>query len=193
MLTTIELAEKMKKFLDPETEHFLGRLLKKGLDANAFITEEVRKGLTAICKNCSENKTIPILITMANTKASPGKMNLLVCFDTIIEKNGNKLLNIKDAEKMIFTLANLLFDSSNEVRALSRNAFFKLYDSILDKNEILRILQMGMNDGTYSKIRLMIEKEFNAGSNDGKELISSKIPRLNSKYLYENYLIFTRL
>lgn len=181
MLTTIELAEKMKKFLDPETEHFLSRLHKKGMDANAFISEEVRKGLTAICTNCSENKTIPILITMANTKASQGKVNLLVCFDTIIEKNGNKLLNIKDADKMIFTLANLLFDGSNEVRAVSRSAFFKLYDSILDKNEILRILQMGLNDGIYRKIRLMIEKEFNAGSNDGKELISSKIQSLYKK------------
>lgn len=37
-----------------------------GLDSNTFISEEVKKSLIAICKNSSDNKLIPAILSFVN-------------------------------------------------------------------------------------------------------------------------------
>lgn len=57
------------------------------MDSNAFISEEVKKSLIAICRNSSDNKVIPALMPFANQKSVNLKKNLIICFDAIVEKN----------------------------------------------------------------------------------------------------------
>lgn len=54
MITLIELIEKLKRGLDTECESIMTKLLKKGLDSNSFITEEVKNAIISVCQNCSE-------------------------------------------------------------------------------------------------------------------------------------------
>lgn len=48
-----ELAFKVKKQLDSEFDLIFSKLIKKSLDTNSFISEEVKKALISICSNCN--------------------------------------------------------------------------------------------------------------------------------------------
>lgn len=48
------MSDRLKKGLDSECDGVLGKLLKKGCDANSFITEEVKNALVAFTMNSSE-------------------------------------------------------------------------------------------------------------------------------------------
>lgn len=159
MLTTTELVEKLKKTLDSEADHLFSRLMKKGLDANAFISEEVKKGLIAISSNCSENKTIPLLLSMTQTKASQAKLNLLICFDAIIRKNTLRFTSLKDHDKLLQSLVSFMFDGNNEVRTSAKTVFLNLHNEIMDKGELEKVLLRVLNDQNYQKVQLILEKE----------------------------------
>lgn len=76
----------LKKFVDADLELITGKLLKKGLDSNAFISQEVKDSLISISMNSTVNKLIPILIGFSNQKAISQKLNILLCLESIIEK-----------------------------------------------------------------------------------------------------------
>lgn len=61
MITLTELVEKLKRTLDTECEAIVTKLLKKGLDANSFILEEVKNALVTVSSNCSEYKIVSII------------------------------------------------------------------------------------------------------------------------------------
>lgn len=53
VMTLNELALKVKKALDSELDLIFNKLIKKSLDANSFISEEVKKVLVTVCSNCN--------------------------------------------------------------------------------------------------------------------------------------------
>lgn len=159
MLTASEMVERLKKSLDNESELLLTKLIKKGLDSNAFMAEEVKKTLINVTISCSESKIIPALVTMSSTiKPFVGKLNLLVCYEALINKSGPRFLSFRDSEKLLFYLVQFLFDPNNEVRLYSRTIFLSLYYESLDINELDRVLLRVLNEPTYQKLRLFLEK-----------------------------------
>lgn len=80
MITISELSKGLKKLLDPEVDQILSKLFKKGLDANSFISEEVRKTFQNVCFYLSEQKIVNHLLNSSGTKATPNKLNILFCF-----------------------------------------------------------------------------------------------------------------
>jgi hypothetical protein len=43
----------MKKAFDSSFDLVFSKLIKKALDANSFISEEVKKALVSLCSNCN--------------------------------------------------------------------------------------------------------------------------------------------
>jgi hypothetical protein len=66
MITIQEMSEKYKRQLEPHLEAIIGKLMKKGMDANAFISQEVKGALWAICTHSSEQRIVPLLLNFAN-------------------------------------------------------------------------------------------------------------------------------
>ena len=159
MLTTTELLEKLKKYLDSEADMLFSRLMKKGLDASAFIIDEVKRGLIAISSNCSENKIIPLLLSMTQTKASQAKLNLLICYEAVIRKNSSRFTMLKDHDKLLQSLVNFMFDGNNEVRNQAKAIFLQLNAEVLEKNELEKVLLRVLNDQAYQKVQILLEKE----------------------------------
>ena len=159
MLTTTELLEKLKKGLDVDSDLLFSRLMRKGLDSSAFIAEEVRRGLMALASNCSENKVVPLLLGQTQTKAYQAKLNLLICFEAVLKKNAHRLSLLKDHEKLLQALVGFLFDGNNEVRLSAKAIFLNLHAQSLDRNELERILLRVLNDQSYQKVQLILEKE----------------------------------
>ncbi len=160
MLATTELVEKLKQKLDPHADILLSRLLKKGLDSNAFIYEEVKKLLIIVCINLSDTKIVPFLLSNTQSKSSQAKLNVLICFEALVKKFSSKFLQMRDNEKFVMILEGFCFDNSNEVRTIAKAIFLNLFSLLLDRNEMEKILIRVLNDQNYQKIMIIIEKEF---------------------------------
>ena len=53
------------------------RLMRKTLDANSFISEEVRKTLILVSTNCNEGKVLSMLNNFHTSRANPIKINIV--------------------------------------------------------------------------------------------------------------------
>lgn len=63
----------MKKGLDSELDLIFNKLIKKSLDTNSFISEEVKKVLVTVCSSCNESKVMNLLNTAHTSRAIPIK------------------------------------------------------------------------------------------------------------------------
>jgi len=67
--------------MDSELEAIINKLMKKGLDTNSFISEEVKKCLISICYSCTDNRIVQILLTHSNAKPLQIKLNITLCIE----------------------------------------------------------------------------------------------------------------
>ena len=161
MITMMEMLLSLKKILDSEVENLLTRLVKKSMDTKNIISEEVKKCTAALCLNCSDNKILPTLLAFKDTKSAPCKASMAYCFEAMVEKNGAKIIQIKDFDKFLICLANLVCDGSLEVRQGAKRAFALMIKVVGDSKEIIKTLQRNVNETILSKIKAFLEKELN--------------------------------
>ena len=161
MIAMMEMLFSMKKMLDPEVENLLTRLIKKSMDTNNFISEEVRKCTASLCLNCSDSKILPTLLSFKDTKSAPCKVSMAYCFEAMIDKNGAKILQIKDFDKFLTCLANLVCDGSLEVRQGSKKAFALMIKLLGDSKEVIKVIQRNVNETVLNKIKQFLDKEIN--------------------------------
>lgn len=159
MLALTEICQELKKAVDPEVDQIILKLLKKGMDANAFISKEVRECLQQVCLNCSDCKILPVLLQQAQNRAVQTKINIALSLETIVEKNGQKTMQMKDLDKFLFVLCSYTQESALEIRNISKRAFVNLHKYIVNKIEFDKILQRVLPEQVLSKIVLMQEKE----------------------------------
>lgn len=84
LITLNEMSQVLKRSLDSEAEPIILKLIKKGNDANSFISEEVKKTIAAVAANCSDTKIIPILVGINNAKSVPAKSNICLGLESIV-------------------------------------------------------------------------------------------------------------
>lgn len=94
--------------------------MKKSNDTNIFISEEVKKSLENLSNNCSDSKIIVLIVNNSFIKASTCKLNIILCIETLVLKNGSGILQVKEFDKIVIILSNYLSDSSVEVRGYAK-------------------------------------------------------------------------
>lgn len=60
------------------------KLMRKTLDTNSFISEEVKKALISISCNSNENKVVTLLFSLHTSRSIPIKQNILYIIEAII-------------------------------------------------------------------------------------------------------------
>jgi hypothetical protein len=85
MIALGEMIVKLKRSLDAEIEAIMDRLLKKAADANIFISEEVKKCLTLLAGNVSENKLLQVISVYKDSKTFSVKDSLITVLASMIE------------------------------------------------------------------------------------------------------------
>ena len=83
MITLHDLSNKVKKMLDSDLDSIFSKLLKKSLDANSFISEEVRRAMISVCSNCNENRVVTLLANSHTSRAIPVKLTIANVLDSI--------------------------------------------------------------------------------------------------------------
>ena len=58
LMTVVEMSELFEKLLDSEVDGLFRALLKKSVDSNSFIAEEVGRAVYQLSRNCSEGKVL---------------------------------------------------------------------------------------------------------------------------------------
>ena len=164
LITLTEMCIALKRQLDAEAEMIIAKLIKKGSDANSFISEEVRKAFVAVSQNCSETKIIPILVSILNQKATPAKLNICLCVEAIITKNENRVNQVRDFDRMVVILGNYLLDSAVEVRNSAKQAMSILLKFLFNQTEVDKILQRNFTEANYNRINNIVTKELNQGN-----------------------------
>ena len=69
-----QLSNKLKRQLDTEFDLIFSKLIKKSLDTNTFISQQVKKALVTVCTNSNETKVINLLNTSHMSRAIPIKI-----------------------------------------------------------------------------------------------------------------------
>ena len=159
MIAFTEMIPTFKKQLDPELEAIIMKLIKKGMDTNCFILDEVRKGLISVCQNCSEARLLPILFNLLNQKSPAAKLSICICFEAIIEINENKVTQLRDFERMLLSLATYMIDNSFEVRNASKKACYLIVKFIISRNEIDKILQRNLSEQNFLKVIQIFDRD----------------------------------
>ena len=83
VITLHDLSNKVKKNLDTELDSIFSKLLKKTLDANSFISEEVRRALVSVCSNCNETRVVTLLHNAHSSRAIPVKITIINVLESI--------------------------------------------------------------------------------------------------------------
>mgnify|MGYP001398926462 CR=1 FL=1 len=164
LITLTEMCGVLKKQMDSEADMIFAKLIKKGSDANSFISEEVKRALIAVSQNCSDTKIIPILLSMFQQKAIPAKINIALCCEAVITKNENRVNQLRDFDKIVIILGNYILDSANEVRNASKQAMSTLVSFLFSKSELDKILQRQFTEANLNRINTIISKELSQGN-----------------------------
>jgi len=164
LITLTEMCCTLKRQMDSEADMIYAKLIKKGSDANSFISEEVKKALVSVSQNCSDTKIIPILLGMFQQKAIPAKINIALCCEAVITKNENRVNQLRDFEKIVIILGNYILDSANEVRNASKQAMSVLVSFLFSKSELDKILQRQFTEANYNRINAIVSKELSSGN-----------------------------
>ncbi len=77
------MSNKVKKLLDTELDLIFSKLIKKTLDANSFISEEVKKSLVSVCSNSNESRITNLLIGAHTSRALPIKIVIVYILETV--------------------------------------------------------------------------------------------------------------
>lgn len=126
MITLAEMCEALKKSMDPFLESIFVKLFKKAQDTNTFIVEEVNKCIKSLCHYCSAPKISSIIISNSQTKAIPIKLKIAFVVNQLLEKDDFSLALLKENPKIVGVMGCYITDSSQEVRALTRETFLKI-------------------------------------------------------------------
>ena len=73
VMVVSEMYTQLKRQLDCDLELIFSKLIKKTLDTNSFISEEVKKALLAVCSHGSDVKVMALLHNTHISRAIPVK------------------------------------------------------------------------------------------------------------------------
>lgn len=98
-------------------------LLKKAGDTNAFISDQGKKALSALCLNCSEVKTFHALENFIENKNPAIKQQVAKSCGHLVSKLKSKVKTFKDSRHLIDTMTKYLSDANQQVRENSKETF----------------------------------------------------------------------
>lgn len=75
----------MKKGLDSELDMIFNKLMRKTLDTNSFISEEVKKALISVSSNSNESKVVTLLLNFYTSRSIPIKQTIIFIIEAIIK------------------------------------------------------------------------------------------------------------
>ncbi|CAD8204105.1 unnamed protein product [Paramecium pentaurelia] len=152
LISLQELSDIYKKDLDFIMDQALQKLIKKAIDLNTFISEEVRKATISLLQNCTESKSISLIAQVYQSKSIAIKVNICYGLNNLLDPNKQQF------EKMLQILCFYACDQSQEVRQIAKEGLLSLMNQI-DKRELESLIIKLAPDGECKRIMTIINGE----------------------------------
>ena len=147
LITLTEMFSTLKRVMEPCLDQVMKIVLKKGADANNFISDEADRCLQSLVSNCQENKVLMVIqMQNLNSRSNMIRLKLCQCLFSIVKSLGNNILFFKDNDKLIIQLAKYLQDASQDVRQTAKNSFIVMSQTIMGQNDLEKLLQRVLNE-----------------------------------------------
>ncbi|CAG9313161.1 unnamed protein product [Blepharisma stoltei] len=149
-----EMCEFLGKNMDNELPELLKILFKKALDTNSFLSEQAQNSIFLMCKFSNENKLSQALLLKLQTAKNPiERATIALCFGYIFEKAKSSLIRMRDIDKIVQALGNLIVDASPDVRDSARRAFTSFELSVPSQVEREKILSRSLSENIQKKLK----------------------------------------
>ena len=87
MIALGDLIKTLQTEMNQCLDLIINKIMKKGMEKNNFLLQEVSNVLIQTSTYCSEHKLLPFLFNFYHNKNKEIKLNVLLCFHTILERN----------------------------------------------------------------------------------------------------------
>jgi CLASP N terminal len=155
-----EMCCTLRKSMDAEISEIIKILLKKTMDTNVFISSQAKKTMEKMFECLSENKILPYVLFYAqNAKKGLIKAEIAWCFELIFKKAKGNAGKLRDIEKTLQILSELIIDGTIEVRLAARQALNELYKSINNQSEFEILLIRSLKDSQHQRILKLLDKK----------------------------------
>ncbi|CAK68513.1 unnamed protein product (macronuclear) [Paramecium tetraurelia] len=152
LISLQELSDIYKKDLDCVLDQALQKLIKKAIDLNTFISEEVRKSTISLLQNCSEQKSISLITQVYQSKSIAIKVNICYALNNLLDPNKQSF------EKMLQILCLYACDQGQEVRQIAKEGLLSLIGQI-EKRELESLIIKLAPEGECKRIMTIINGE----------------------------------
>lgn len=146
------MINKLRRSLDSEIEPITEKLLKKAADTNIFINEEVKKCLTLLAVNVSENKLLQVMSLYKDSKTFSVKESLISMLSSMIDSD--RVLR-KEHARIGEMLVFFLNEGHLELRTKARAAIMQLCKNLPDWQKQLKT---GLSSDAYKAVHELYSK-----------------------------------
>eukprot|EP00002_Diphylleia_rotans_P035322 TRINITY_DN7695_c0_g1_i4.p1 TRINITY_DN7695_c0_g1~~TRINITY_DN7695_c0_g1_i4.p1 ORF type:complete len:1373 (-),score=287.02 TRINITY_DN7695_c0_g1_i4:153-4271(-) len=152
-----DLFRSVRKSLDSELDSLVPLLLKKTGESNVFIVEEAEKALFSACDNTTESKLLLCLMANGQHKNTQIRGRVAQFMYKTIDNMGSRALTLRDIDKVLVSLAQLLNDGNADARTHSRNALLCIWGRT-DDVEFDRMLKKALPESSYGNTKEALAK-----------------------------------
>lgn len=161
ILTLLDLAETLKGNLNIALDPIISLILKKNIDLNVFIGEELSKLTRSIVTHCDGNKIIWVISSILGQSGQlpPFKGIIAKILDLIIEKYQTNVIRLKNFPQIIVLLVQLIYDQTYSVRQIAKQGLFNLLNcQYLNREEFQDVLRKNLPEKEFQDVKKLIEK-----------------------------------
>ena len=127
----------LKTSIDPNVELLLGTCFRRALDPNDEILELAKQAIVAIAASCHEGKVLNFVVGNWNTTSFLVKIACGIGLEKLVPRIGTRFAIYKDNYiAIVKIIAEMLSDSSFEIRRLGKKIYFKLLNTDIDKESL---------------------------------------------------------
>lgn len=158
MMTLNELIASENSFLvkkvETDIEIIFQRLLKRAMDSNAFILQEVKSFFKGAGQIFSENKLVPVVSSYSKSKNIQFRLFSLICLEESVKKKAAHCPNASPADfnEALEISCDLISDSSAEIRSLAKNIIMQIQSSVSNKKALQSHLEAKLGPEKMKKL-----------------------------------------
>ena len=116
----------LKKQMDGVIDTAVPVLMKRACETNGFICEASDNALHAMVCNAGPRPAMVALLAGGNSRNAQLRTKAALHLETLIDQEGNKLIQFRETDRLFPGLATFAQDSSPECRAYGKRGLYKL-------------------------------------------------------------------
>lgn len=133
----------MGKFLDPELDSIVPKLLKKASESSSgFVGEEADRCLMSMCSSCTQSRVLSTLMSSSSSRVPVVRAKAACHLEYCISKIGADVCSLRELDRLVNVGVKFMGDREQEARHAGRRMLYSLYThGAVELRQLQRLLQ----------------------------------------------------